>query len=112
LSDLFNIMIRYLQSLLFVFFILIGQKSIGQGSTSLEGFGIEANVFAGKVIKHEKKFELPIPQLTSGVDINFQWKTYGKKDWQQRRRYPVLGIGVTYTNYGIDSIYGRCFSVL
>ena len=76
-----------------------------------EGSGIEMNEFAGKVIKHTVKFELPIPSLTTGTDINFIWKTTGKKEWQQRRRYPTLGLGFTYTNYGIDSVYGRNFSV-
>lgn len=77
----------------------------------LAGWGIEVNAFAGKVIKHTVKFHLPVPEVTTGLDLNFQLKTDGRKDWQQRRRYPVLGIGVAYTNYGIDSIYGRCFSI-
>ncbi|MCW3123520.1 MAG: hypothetical protein JWQ38_3012, partial [Flavipsychrobacter sp.] len=82
-----------------------------QQSSPWTGVGIEANVFAGKVIKHTKKFHLPVPDLSTGADINFQWSTYGKKEWHQRRRYPLIGIGFTYTNYGIDSIYGRCFSL-
>lgn len=76
-----------------------------------EGFGIETDFFEGKVIKHTPKFHLPLPNLTTGVDINFQWKTYGKKEWHQRRRYPVIGVGFAYTNYGIDSVYGHLFSL-
>ncbi len=76
-----------------------------------EGMGTEVNLFAGKVIKHTKKFMLPIPAMTTGADINLIWKTNGKKPWQQRRRYPTVGLGITYTNYGIDSVYGRCFSL-
>ncbi len=75
------------------------------------GLGIEANVFTGKVIKHTAKFHLPVPDLSTGADVNFQWKTYGRKEWHQRRRFPILGLGFTYTNYGLDSIYGRCFSL-
>lgn len=76
-----------------------------------QGFGIEASTFAGKVVKHTSKFHLPVPEITTGCDINFLWKTYGKCEWEQRRRYPTVGIAFTYTNYGIDSIYGRCFSI-
>ena len=83
----------------------------GYYASAQDGFGIELNAFAGKVIKHSVKFKLPVPDLTTGLDINLQQKTCGTKDWHQRRRYPTIGVGLTYTNYGIDSIYGRCFSI-
>ncbi len=99
------------QLFFFCFLLILSFSCLSQETNSLAGFGIEVNAFAGKVIKHTPKFHLPIPDLTTGVDLNFQWKTYGKKDWQQRRRYPIIGVGVTYTNYGIDSVYGRVFSI-
>ena len=95
-------------SLFLLFFINCGYA---QDFLQKEGFGVEANLFEGKVLKHTVKFLPPIPALSTGVDVNFVWKTNGKKDWQQRRRYPTIGIGLAYTNYGIDSIYGRCFSI-
>jgi hypothetical protein len=94
-----------------VAFLWLSGNARAQELSSLPGFGIEANAFAGKVIKHTATFHLPVPELTTGLDIDLQWKTYGKADWQQHRRYPTIGIGFTYTNYGIDSIYGRCFSI-
>ncbi len=75
------------------------------------GFGIEANILAGKVIKHTAKFKAPVPDLSTAFDLNFVQKTWGKKPWHQRRGYPVAGFGIGYTNYGIDSIYGRSVSV-
>ncbi len=75
------------------------------------GFGVEPNVIAGKVYKHETKFTLPIPSLTTGLDINLVQRTYGKKAWEKCRRYPTIGLGLCYINYGIDSIYGRCFGM-
>ena len=48
-------------------------------SEAMTGVGFEANVFEGKVIKHTAKFHLPVPEHSSGADLNFQWKTYGKK---------------------------------
>ena len=75
------------------------------------GFGIEANVIAAKVIKHEPKFTLPLPSVTTGFDVDLLLHTYGKKEWEQRRRYPTIGLGLCYINYGIDSIYGRTFGL-
>ncbi len=103
---------RYYIGTLIIFAILMLNFGLyGQDVNPLNGFGIEANVFQGKVVKHTKKFELPIPESSNGLDLNLQWKTYGKREWHQRRRYPILGLGFTYTNYGDDSIYGRCFSL-
>ena len=109
-------MCRYLASYILLSAILWVSPFRGLGLLAQEvqqwsGFGIEANPIAGKVIKHEKKFTLPIPALTTGLDINLLSQTYGKKEWQQRRRYPVIGIGFSYIHYGIDSIYGSCFGM-
>jgi hypothetical protein len=84
---------------------------VAQETSSLAGVGIETDFIAGKVIKHEVKFTLPIPSLTTGLDMNYVIRTNGKKAWQQRRNYPTIGLGLTYINYGIDSIYGHCFGL-
>ncbi len=84
---------------------------VAQENKRHAGFCIDANPFVGKVVKHTEKFRLPVPELSAGIDVNLQWKTYGKKQWEQRRRYPTIGIGFAYTNYGIDSVYGQLFSI-
>jgi hypothetical protein len=76
-----------------------------------EGFGVEANVLAGQVIKHTVKFTAPIPPLSTAFDVNFVWQTYGKADWQQRRKFPMVGLGITYTNYGNDAVFGQCVGI-
>ena len=75
------------------------------------GFGIEVNALAGKVYKHEARFTLPIPSLTTGADINFMVHTFGRKAWSQRCHYPTVGIGLTYVDYGIDNVYGRSIGI-
>ncbi len=90
--------------------IVTVKNSIAQ-STAEPGFGMEMNIMAGKVVKHSAKFTLPIPSLSGAAEVNFLWKTYGKKDWQRRRKYPTLGIGIAYTNYGNDKIYGQSIGI-
>jgi hypothetical protein len=94
-----------------VLLVVLRFPALAQENKPGAGFCIDANVFAGKVIKHTEKFRLPVPDLSTGLDVNLQWKTYGRKEWHQRRRYPTIGIAFAYTNYGIDSVYGRCFSI-
>lgn len=74
------------------------------------GFAVETNFIAGRILKHTPKFRAPIPDMSTAVELNLVKQTYGTQDWQQRRHYPVLGFGFTYTSYGIDSIYGKCIS--
>lgn len=81
-----------------------------QEDQPIDGYGIEANLLAGKLIKHNYIFP-PIPALSSGIDINILKQTSGKKLWQQRRNYPQIGLGITYTNYGNNNIYGQCIGV-
>ncbi len=75
------------------------------------GFGIEVSPFAGKVFKHEAKFRLPIPAISTGLDVDFILHSYGKKAWEQCRKYPTIGLGITYTDYGNDAVYGRCVGI-
>ncbi len=115
-SKLF-LLIRPINKILLAGYLLLflphwcqAQESV-TGVAPWSGFGIEANILAEKVYKHEAKFTVPLPQRSTGLDVNLMLHTYGKKAWEQRRRYPTVGIGITYLNYGIDSIYGRCIGV-
>lgn len=101
-----------LKSLALLFFSgNCGAQETDRISVFAPGFGVEANMICGKVFKHEAKFTLPIPAISTGADINLFWHTYGKKTWEQRLHYPTLGIALTYINYGIDSVYGHCFGL-
>jgi lipid A 3-O-deacylase PagL len=105
-------MFRYCLRLAIVIFNMLFLGSVyAQDIKSNDGFGIESNFFAAKVIKHSAKFTAPIPTLTTALDVNFVWQTYGKKDWQERRNYPLVGLGVTYTDYGNNQVFGNCVGV-
>ena len=81
-----------------------------QDTHPLDGYGIDANLLAGKIIPHNYKFP-PIPALSTGLDISIIKQTSGKKEWQQRRNYPLVGLGLTYINYGLNEVYGQCIGI-
>ncbi len=85
------------------------QKLFAQND-KLAGYGIELNPSFGKVIKHNYIFP-PVPGQSYALDINILKRTTGNKEWQVRRKKPLVGLGITYTNYGIDSIYGKCIGL-
>jgi hypothetical protein len=82
-----------------------------QADSSLLGFGVETNLLVGKVIKHTPKFTAPIPRSSAAMDVNFVWQTYGKKEWQQRRNFPQIGLGLTYTDYGNNQVFGNAVGI-
>lgn len=91
--------------------LLIAISANAQDHKPWEGFGIETNVYAGKIFRHTPKFPTQLPDMVNTFEVNFVSQTYGTKPWQQRRNFPVVGFGIAYTDYGIDSIYGKCVSI-
>jgi hypothetical protein len=99
-----------------LYLLLAGLFCVGAANAQPEnepgaGMAIEVNSLAGRIIKHSVNFTSPIPPLSTAFDANLVWQTYGKKDWQQGRNFPVIGLGVTYTGYGNNDIYGRCIGL-
>lgn len=85
-------------SFFFFFQIVFGQKN--------SGLGIETNFQFGKIIKHTKNFQPPIPSLTSGIEINFIRQTNEKKNWHQLHNYPQTGYSFSFTHFGDAQILG------
>jgi Lipid A 3-O-deacylase (PagL) len=99
---------------LFVFisgFLFVSTVHAQLINLTVPGFGIETNTLTGRIIRHSANFKSPIPDLSVAMDINFVWQTYGKKDWQQRRNFPTIGAGITFTDYGNNRVYGRCVGI-
>ncbi len=92
-------------------FLYVSLNGFAQQQPAWSGFGIESNVMIGKILKHNARFTGPIPDQSYSVEINLVKKTYGQKDWQQRRRYPQLGLGFYYNNYNLPGIYGQVFGI-
>jgi len=65
----------------------------------------------GRIFKHTENFKAPVPDFSGAFELDFIQQTYGKKAWEQRRHFPVVGFGVAYTDYGNDRILGKCISV-
>lgn len=90
--------------------LLLSIKINAQPVERLAGYGIEVNPIIGKVIKHNYVFP-PLPANSVALDVCLLKSTNGSKAWQKQRNYPLVGIGITYTDYGIDSIYGKCIGL-
>jgi hypothetical protein len=97
-----------LQQYILLLCLFVTGSLYAQDEKPLCGFGVESNILGGRVVKHTTKFHAPIPPLSAALDVNFVWQTYGRKEWHQMRNYPLVGLGITYSDYGNDAVYGRC----
>lgn len=102
-------MMRTVVLLIFVFGLSFHSVN-AQEQSPWDGVGIEANIMTARMIKHSKKI-LVVPDRSSAFELNFIQQTFGRKDWHQRRKYPIIGMALGYTDYGLDSVYGKCFSL-
>lgn len=96
---------------LLVFLLLAAPAmAVCQSNVPGSGFAIEGNLMLGQIYKHTEAFKGPLPQYAGAAELCFVQQTWGKKEWQQRRNFPLVGVGLAYTDYGVDSVYGKCIS--
>lgn len=96
-------------SLLFVISFLITNSLKAQ---NFENWGIESNLFIGKVTVHTPAILLDIDHLSQGLDLNFKYQTFGKQEWHQYQNYPDLGISMVYFNLGNPEVLGYAIGVM
>ncbi len=90
---------------------LSASQLLAQDSTRNKGFGIETNFLAGRIIKHSASFTAPVPPVSMALDVSCLWQTYGKHEWEQRRGFPLVGVGMMLTDYNSKNIFGRCLGL-
>lgn len=82
-----------------------------QGPLQWPGFGVEANLWGNRMIRHTSTFTGPLSSFTSALEINLIKKTFGQKDWQIRRKFPQPGLGLIYINYHVPDVYGELVGI-
>ncbi|OSZ82528.1 hypothetical protein CAP35_04460 [Chitinophagaceae bacterium IBVUCB1] len=89
---------------------LMGSFSIAQHK-AWDGFGVEGYYIAGRAFKHSKKIKADFPSYSPAFELNLVQQTYGRKAWHQRRRYPLVGLSISYTQYDGGEVYGSCIGI-
>lgn len=89
-------------------FLLIGFMNI---SYAQKGLSIEPSFHFGVVTKHTPKLDFAVKSPTYGIDINFKFQTFGKKQWHQLRNFPLFGITAMWLRMGNHKVLGNAFSL-
>lgn len=60
---------------------------------------IDAQVFRGNIYKHTNDISHLITGHPDGFMVSYNWKTHGKKEWQQVYNYPDYGVSFHYLDF-------------
>jgi hypothetical protein len=63
-------------------------------------FVLSAMGHYGIIIPHTKKIDQLIQKQIGGFELNFVYRTWGKKSWQQIHYYPEIGLSTTFIYLG------------
>jgi hypothetical protein len=82
----------YFLLFLFYSFELFSQE---QANTSY----FDAQIFRGNIIKHSSEISHLVSGHPDGFLLSYNWKTSGKKEWEQVYNYPEYGISFQYLDF-------------
>jgi len=92
---------------------LMGMISfLAQGQSALKGWSLEPNIHIGRIVKHSPKLLFDVKGLSTAVELNFNYQTYGKKEWHQFQRYPKMGLSLFYHDIGSANTFGEGISLI
>lgn len=80
-------------------FLIFGTVSLFGQEEKRNDVYIDAQFFRGNVIKHTEDVNHLISGHPEGFMLSYNWKTNGKKEWEQVYNYPDYGISFHYLDF-------------
>lgn len=97
----------------FAFSLMVqGQKRFYTNNPNAYQNSILVEGYAGKILPHNSRFTINITEPTFSTELGYQFNSWGKKDWQRKWKYPVLGISFFYSHHGNNDILGDGYGIL
>ena len=95
-----------LHTILLIAIIFISNTLFAQN-----GIGFEAQVYFGKIIKHNPTFEPEITSNTLMYELSIIRKSKFNQLWESLHNHPQVGIAFMYSDYNQPEIFGKAYSV-
>ena len=100
---------KYFKSIIFIYFLFNSSTIFAQ---FLKGNALEASLLAGRILPHSDETSFRVNENSIGVQVNWQWQTYGQKEWHELRNYPLFGLSALYFDLGEKEIFGNAFGIV
>lgn len=85
---------------------------IGIIAFAQSGLQIEPNLYYGRILKHNERVNIAVPDASIGAVLELRYQTYGKRDWHQWQHYPALGASLIYYDFGNRAVLGQAFGIV
>lgn len=69
-----------------------------------KGMGFTLANHTGGIIKHTDKLTFTPPAFSTGLEASLTFRTYGRRDWEAWRKYPILGLSVHGFDLGSEQL--------
>ena len=93
-------------------FIILLSNALLFGQNKWDGLTVEAMLHYGRAFKHTPKLNYDVNHNSFGQELNFQYQTLGKKEWQAHQRYPLLGISLMHFDLGNKRDLGQAYAII
>lgn len=69
-----------------------------------KGMGLTLANHTGGIIKHTDKLTFTPPAFSTGLEASLTFRTYGRRDWEAWRNYPILGLSAHWFDLGSEQL--------
>ncbi len=76
-----------------------------------KGLSLEANTFAGTIIRHSPRLIIPPTKNTLGAEIHASWQLYGQQKWHEWQSFPAVGASLIYMDLGEPTAIGSAIGI-
>ena len=94
--------------LLFICFSLIPSLLFAQQATMPS---VQLGAGIGQIFKHTTNFKPPVRGITVLTEATYEWQTAGAAAWHTTHRYPVVGLTLSYADFGDNEIFGQAIGI-
>ena len=102
----------YIKKLIyFCFLIIIGSNINASNPADSVYYGVEVKYHHGFVIPHHPDMIYFLNDFTNSGEINFIRRRYKTSDWESQYKRLETGIGLWYSSFGNNEVYGKGIAV-
>jgi len=76
-----------------------------------KGISVEPTLHIGQIYKHTPKLLFPVENISTGFELNFTNKKFGKKSWHQQLNFPKGGVSLFYYHLGNNRLFGQAIGL-
>ncbi|MCS6917742.1 MAG: acyloxyacyl hydrolase [Chitinophagales bacterium] len=88
---------------------LLAADSVSTTDAVLSGWRFAAWTAYGRIVPHTIKFRPSVDDPYVATELNISRQTRGTKAWQSTYRYPAVGLALSASRLGNDSILGQAW---